>query len=364
MVTKASYHYIHNPEAFLRDKADLHAAKSYRTAYIAEMLGSSIFGLTSTCLSGRVGRGGSSKEVDDEPKKAAPQEEKEVVVEEKKEDIVKNIKTILSTSNVEIDFDSESADFQKDLISKYKVIKSVNKDITDTELTRRLTNYAKALKFHQAEVAANADDTVEYKSACAKAKTQEELVNSYEQFGAEYVELYDQDGNSSIDIHEMFYQELIDYYISEGDDRNIALAKAIKATELFKDFNLNALPAGESAEEELFKRVVQKFKTIDIDGVNGISSKESATHLLSMAQLHDKLNNISASEFLDSDLAVMFAGKSVEDIEAWIRDNQAELPEDFTPLTDSEVHNQAQEIYNNVLKYADNSGKARTLFGL
>lgn len=353
MVAKTQ-HFIHNPQAFLEQSA----IKSAQNQGMAQFIGNGISNLASMSVFLCKQKGNDTTTTTTATTTTeAPKEEQEVTLpdKEKSEDIVKNLVK---------DFEKLPAGIQKDLVHKYNVIKTVTPDITEEVLTKRLNNYAQALKFHNAELAANTDDSVVYESACSAATTNEELVTAYEQFGTEYVELYDQNGDGAIDVHEMFYQELVDYYMSEGDDRTTALSKANAAEKLFTNFNLDALPNGDSAEEELFKRVVKKFKMLDIDDLKTISTKEAAIHLLSTAQLHDKLNNITAAEFSDSDLAMMFAGKDIADIVEWIKTNQDELPEGLEPLTDSEIQTQAEEIYQNITKYTQNSLQARKLFGL
>lgn len=326
MAVKNTQHFIHNPQAFL-EKSYI---KNCNNQMLVQAIGTGISNLASMSVflfqqkgDNSVDEGTTTKDAPkDEPKKA----------EEKEEDIIKNIKNMLNASQV--NFDNESVEFQKDLVNKYKVIKEVNPNITEEELSKRLNNYAKALKFNKAKL-----DGIEYQSECAKATTKEELLSLYNKFGEEFVELYDKDGNGSVGIAEMLYQEVFDNYRAkfvktykaQGKTEQEAMELATiaadkKAVEVVEQYTSNKaeLPNLESdlAQEDylLVSDIMNKFSKLDAanakEGDGQISNTEAAAHLMAMAQLLDNKNNITSFEFEFTELAIKYDGMNAAEIEA------------------------------------------------
>lgn len=228
-----------------------------------------------------------------------------------------------------IDISSETKDFQKAVINKYKLICSTSPETPSDEiLSLRLKNYVKALKFHKVELAANKGEDVVYENKdCADAKTEEELIDKYQQFGKEYVELYDQDGDGSIDVYEMFYQEIIDHcteVLGYSPDKAIQTAITILEEYQKKGYSMTNMPTGEDMSEaekdmaQLFSEVVNKISVIDTTaGATTdmkISASEAAAHLISTAQLTDTKNAIKKDEFNGGEMAIAFEGYTQEEI--------------------------------------------------
>lgn len=226
--------------------------------------------------------------------------------------------------NTEIDFDTLDTDFKKDLVNKYKNITAMaqanNFELSEEQISERIRNYAKGYLFHKFEsgnvLGTNNED---YQSDCSKAKNYEELRESYQQFGKEYVEFGDADGNGKFGVHEMFYQELTEYYQTKGMNKQEATKKAIETTRKFKEYNIENLPDENNSlygteEMDLFVKVLGKITTLDADGDQELSADESGAYLMSMAQLDDSKNNITAQENIRTEYAVNTNGMSVEDI--------------------------------------------------
>ena len=227
------------------------------------------------------------------------------------EEILKNCK--IDTSDIDVN----------DVVNKYKAIleyNQMNGITTDqTVLENRIVNYAKGLKYHNFETKAQTDNNAEFQSDCSRAKTLEDLAKSYQQFGKEYVEFMDQDGDGKINIHEMFYQELQDLYSTKGMNKTEAKQKAIVTLEKFKSYNIDNLPDENSElydteEMELFTTVMKKVGLLDAD-INGqISSDEAGAYLMTTAQ-RDGKNNITAAEATQMERGIAADGYSVKDLQ-------------------------------------------------
>ena len=227
------------------------------------------------------------------------------------------IKTILSDAGITVN----DADMEK-IKSKYEMILTYNKqnniETNEETLKERIINYAKGLRFQNFEKTVLNQDG-EYESDCSKAKTYEELHTKYKQFGKEYVETMDQDGNGQIDTHEMFYSELTALYESKGMTYLQAKAKALEVTKQFKDYNAMNLPEeGEplygTEEAVQFTDILGKMGVLDEDKNMSLSADEAAAYLMAMAQLDDARNNITAQESERAELAIAMQDYSVQDI--------------------------------------------------
>ena len=232
------------------------------------------------------------------------------------------VKTILKTAG--IDIENESDEFKKDVLSKYNTMvmtaKSSNQELDDDTIKTRLSNYVKALRFHEIEIRANKGEDVAYENKeCSSAKTEDEAIKKYKQFGAEYVELYDQNGDKSIDIHELFFLDLIDIYKTRGYSSDKAKQKAIAMTEKYKDNSILKQPTDDSFESEIFRQAANKISVIDTaKGANAdskISTEEAAAYLISMAQVCDNKNQITKSEFNGSEYGIKYTGCSLDEIQ-------------------------------------------------
>lgn len=211
-----------------------------------------------------------------------------------------------------------------DVVNKYKTILDYNKKngiTTDqTVLENRIVNYAKGLKYHNFEAEALKNNNAEFQSDCSKAKTLEDLAKSYQEFGKEYVEFMDQDGDGEINIHEMFYQELQDLYSIKGMSKTEAKQKAIETLEKFKSYNIDNLPDEnnelyDTEEMELFTTVMKKVGLLDADANGQISSDEAGAYLMTTAQSLDNKNNIKAAEAKKIEIGIAADGYSVKDLQ-------------------------------------------------
>lgn len=229
-------------------------------------------------------------------------------------------------SDSDFDFASKDDEFKKEVLATYNVIVSVakqnNQEIDETSIKTRLVNYAKALNFHKAELAAKKGTDVVYENSdCANAKNTNELIDKYKQFGKEYVELYDKNGDKSIDVYELFYKDLSDNLVEQyGYDKTKAEKAAITITQEYKKNGYTILnqPKEDSIPAEIFRDAVNKITIIDTAKgatVNGnISTDEAAAHLITMAQICDNKNSITKSEFTGTELAIRFQDCNIAQI--------------------------------------------------
>ena len=215
-----------------------------------------------------------------------------------------------------INLEEEDEALQKDVVAKYNTMLTIaeqnGQTLDDETVQTRLANYIKGWKFHKFEVGALTENPAEYQSDCSNATTLDELKTAYGQFGKEYVEYTDQDGNGSIELHELFYQELIEHYqTSSGGSLSKTEAKQ-KATETvgkFANYNVQNFPPQDSElyntpEMELFTLTASKLGILDTDKNSSLSSQEAASYLLTMAQMEDKKNNITPEEYIMTEMAI------------------------------------------------------------
>ena len=218
---------------------------------------------------------------------------------------------------------TDCAELKAALNRKYNTMIAVKSDISNEETLTRLTNYAKAWEFQQKENQAAMEEDVIYENKeRAEAKTVDELVNAYQQFGKEYVEFYDKDYNDKVDIYEMFYDELINNYMNLTHlTRKEATELAIKNVEEFKNANYDFKnpPQNNTAESLLFTELMNRISTLE-DLPNNenfdfeIDYNEAATHLFSMAQICDDKNSITKSEFNNANFAIKYNDCTLEEI--------------------------------------------------
>lgn len=234
------------------------------------------------------------------------------------EELQKKIVDLLSKNGI----DTDNADLIKDVTTKHNMIVSVaqakGETLDESIVNMRLLNYAKGWRFHNFDKNALSSNE-EYNSDCSKAKSFPELREKYKQFGKEYVEVMDQDGDGQINAHEMFYQELMDYYETNGLPPNQAKAKALATVSKFIKYNALNLPkegdAVYNTEEALmFTDILIKIGVLDEDKNTTLSSDEAAAYLMSMAQLDDTKNNITSQENIRTELAIATDGMSVQEI--------------------------------------------------
>lgn len=255
------------------------------------------------------------EEVAEKPSVETLTEENAQVAEEK-------IKTILTNSGINVD-DITEEDMAK-IKSKYEMICTYNEqnniETKDEVLQERIVNYTKGLRFQNFEKQVlEKDGPAEYESDCSKAKSIEEFRSMYKQFGKEYVETMDQDGNGQIDAHEMFLTELTALYESKGMSSLAARNKALGVVEEFKIYNAMNLPQEGDAlygtdDAEKFVSVLLNIGVLDKDKNMSLSSDEAAAYLMAMAQLNDSKNNITKSESTKATMAIATNDMSAQEI--------------------------------------------------
>lgn len=254
--------------------------------------------------------------------KAQVAEEKTQATEEKAQSTEEKIKTILTNSGIDVDNISEE-DMAK-IKSKYEMICIYNKqnniETNDEVLQERIVNYTKGLRFQNFEKQVlEKDGLAEYESDCSKAKTVDELRSMYKQFGKEYVETMDQDGNGQIDAHELFLTELTAQYERKGMSSLAARKKALGVVDEFKNYNAMNLPQEGDAlygtdDAEKFVSILLNIGVLDKDKNMSLSSDEAAAYLMAMAQLNDSKNNITRSESTKATMAIATNDMSAQEI--------------------------------------------------
>ncbi len=246
----------------------------------------------------------------------------ETLTEENAQVAEEKIKTILTNSGINIDNISEE-DMAK-IKSKYEMICIYNKqnniETNDEVLQERIVNYTKGLRFQNFEKQVlEKDGLAEYESDCSKAKTVDELRSMYKQFGKEYVETMDQDGNGQIDAHELFLTELTAQYERKGMSSLAARKKALGVVDEFKNYNAMNLPQEGDAlygtdDAEKFVSILLNIGVLDKDKNMSLSSDEAAAYLMAMAQLNDSKNNITRSESTKATMAIATNDMSAQEI--------------------------------------------------
>lgn len=209
-------------------------------------------------------------------------------------------------SDAGLDYSEMNAGLQKDLLRKFRVMTyyaEANGQVLDDEtVQQRLSNYVKGWNFHkfESDVILDPKQAEDYQSDCSKATNTDELKNAYNQFGKEYVEFYDNDGDGKINPYEMFNQELAEHYISKGMTQKEALTKAGKVVAEYRSngYSVDNLPANVDTDEmELFTLVLTKMGVLDQDNDGILAHQETGAYLFSMAQAQDGKNNITPKEY-------------------------------------------------------------------
>ncbi len=211
----------------------------------------------------------------------------------------------------------DNKELKSALQGKLHIMRAVKKDITEEEITTRLTNYAKGWEFNQFSVKAALDQDVTFENTdCANAKNIPQLISAYEQFGKEYVEFYDKDLDNNINIYEMFYQELLEHYIiKERMDQKEAIKKATEIVERYKNekYHINNLPK-ENSNDEANMFILIANKIITLEGAQGakvdtmISPNEATAFLCTIANFdkdHGLKNKITATEYNIANLNIL-----------------------------------------------------------
>lgn len=231
------------------------------------------------------------------------------------------IHTILQ--NAGISLEQESEELQSDVKSKYNTMLAVAKanrqELTDEEIQTRLANYIKGWKYNnfEKEVVKTGNSTLSYDEHSKSGfKSLDEMKEkeAYKNFGDAFVEYYDQDGaedsaskDKNINLHEMFYSSLIDFYTGDGMNKTEAHKKAIETTEKYKNFDLSKIDSwklDDSEEAELLSAVAIQIATLDQDKDYRISTDEAAAYLMTNAKAKDDRNAITGEEIISTAIAI------------------------------------------------------------
>lgn len=235
--------------------------------------------------------------------------------------------TINVLKSVFPNYNNYDKSYQTRFATKYNTMVDIAKQnkqkLSDEIIETRLKNYAKGLDYHTFELCASQEKAQEYKNSRvgntsianlkqqyilkgmeetqAEEKAKEEMLNhiktSYLQFGKEYVETYDIDGNGKVDVNEMFYRKLIDYYQAQDMKPDEIISKA---EEMANKAKAGTLEEG-SEEENLYYGVVSRIINLDNDNDDSLSTKEASAYLMSMALLNDDKHSITSEELIMAD---------------------------------------------------------------
>jgi hypothetical protein len=202
--------------------------------------------------------------------------------EKTKAELEASVKQLLTNTN--INYDELSEDVQENLLKKYETIttysKNNNINMSDTELTRRLTNYVKALNAHSVELqmsevytqSLEKDGGAEEAWENCTLKIEDEdiaaqknkgatsdYIDSIVQRGEGYVDMYDSNGDGSVDFNE------------------------------FKTFEEK--DSGQTLADDEIEATKQYFNRLDKNNDGKLDSNEMATHLFATSRLFDGSSN-------------------------------------------------------------------------
>ena len=243
-------------------------------------------------------------------------ENPDLMSEEKSED---KLKTLLNSVGIQIENEDEA--LQKDVLAKYNTMISVaeanGQEISDKEIQTRLSNYIKGWKYTNFEknVIENSDLEASFDEHCKGGfESLDEMKTAYREFGDAIVEYYDCDGlndsqnqDKNVNLHEMFYTTLIDFYTGNGMSKSEATPKAREAVQKYQHLDLAQIDSwnlDDSEEAELLAGVALKIATLDQDGDYRISTDEAGAYMLTMAQSRDDKNAITGQEVFSTASAV------------------------------------------------------------
>jgi hypothetical protein len=199
-----------------------------------------------------------------------------------KKEIEDEVKQLLTNTNIK--YDELSEDVQDDLLNKYTNIKSYSKDnnidITDGELTRRLTNYVKALNAHSIELQMGEY----YAQSLEKDGGKEE---AWENCDLKIVDedIAAQKGNG-------LTPEYIDSIVQRGEGDVELYDKNCDGSVDFDEFkNFEEKDSGQTLADEEIDATKQYFNRLDKNNDGKLDANEMATHLFATSRLFDCSSN-------------------------------------------------------------------------
>lgn len=239
-----------------------------------------------------------------EPKTEPQNKPKKETVDEK-EAFIKD-----ALSKAGIDYDSKSGEFKNNIKLKYtRMIDVYNRQgelPSDEIIQKRLANYAKGWEFnHFAQLAGNGVEVDAYKLDTTNT---EDKAQKYKDFGAQYVEFYDQDGDGKAGIYEIFYQELREHYIIVDKLDSIAAEKkAIETVEKFEGMSFADIENSndDSKEMRLFQKIMILTGAIstsldpdaDLENVMNIDADEASCFGVTLSSFVELDAQITSMEY-------------------------------------------------------------------
>lgn len=199
--------------------------------------------------------------------------------------------------------------FRKDVSFKYnnmiRVAEATGQNLSQEMIQIRLTNYVKGWSFNQFEQDAAKDldsaNAWEYErpAGSTDAEALKALKENYSKLADGYVEFYDGDGSGSIDLIEMFNQELIEHYKNSGLSEHQAKTKAIETAIKFNNMSFTEIDQSNDSSDEmqLYKLLMTKFGTLDddstktIEGLRTLDKDEVQAYLFTKAQFDNTGSN-------------------------------------------------------------------------
>lgn len=199
---------------------------------------------------------------------------------------------------------------QKDVTLKYNTmirVASAKGEILDPAIIQaRIQNYVKGWSFNQFEqqaILSNNPQTWEYSvpEEISDEEALKLLKEHYKNLTDGYIEFYNKDGNDSIDIIEMYVQELAEHYLSKGLSYNQAHLKATEVALKFDKMSFAEIDQSNDTSDEmqLYKLLQVKFGTLEdapkkhmtIEDIRTLDAKEIQAYLFTKAQFDGNGSN-------------------------------------------------------------------------
>lgn len=231
---------------------------------------------------------------------AKDKNDKQSEVEPTKTDkqIEQEVKNILKyDKDINVDFNSDAGKaILKDFVKKYNVIKEVNPNITNTELSRRICNYAKGYLYHQQENLFGLQKASQaygkdlgYSNTVIENKDIKNAVDNndmdayktaFHQQAKEYIEYYDDNSDGKIDVNEFIRKDVADLTEAIGEDLNQA--------------------EGTSTQNDALRQIAN----FDMNGDNKLDENEIAGYLWARNNWQGQGYNMTYAEFKDFETSI------------------------------------------------------------
>ena len=220
--------------------------------------------------------------------------------------------SILNIDNTDATYEQ----LKNDVTNKYNSIVNMSKvmgqPLDPNVLQVRLNNYVKGWAFNQFEKNAVTGDTPSnWNYSIPENASDEEAMNLlkgyYDKLSDSYIEFYDGDGNGSIDIIEMFNQELVEHYKEQGLPDNKARLKALEVASKYSQMSFAEInqSSDNSQEKQLFMLLQTKYGVLEdapmdrmtIQDIRTLDNAEVQAYLFTKSQFNgDGSNTITPQE--------------------------------------------------------------------